>query len=202
MGITLPTHGQTLWDNPLNLALRHLMSASMVPNDHGFINWSQDPALCAASANPTSGTVRMVKLPPLPETYTITNVATYVSAAGVALTANQCFVGLYDSAGTRVAVSLDQSANWTTTGLKIIPLVAPYVVAANTAVWMATLYNGTSLSFAVSSNVGVQADLVNANLAAAVARYTLGPAAQTSLPASVTMGARTNSSGVVWNAVS
>ena len=202
MAITLPIHGQLLWDTPLDLALRHLASAGFLPNDHGYLNWSQDPASSTAGANPGTGSVRMVKLPTLPLTYTITNVIAFVSTAGAGLVAGQNFAGVYDSAGTRVGVTADQTAAWATTGLKSMALTAPYVVAANATVYLAMLYNGTSMSLACSSSVAGQNDLINANLSTSVARYTLGPNAQTSLPASITMAARSLSSQATWMAAS
>ena len=201
MAIVLPTHGQLLWDTPLDLALRNLASGTFLPNDHGYLNWSTNPANSTGGANPATGSVRMVKLPRLPQSYTITTVTAFVSTAGVALTANQCFAGIYDSAGTRQGVTADQSAVWNTTGLKAMALTVPYVVSAQADIWAAVLYNGTSCSFAVAATVAGFNDLFNANLTPSTARYTIGPAAQTSLPASITMASRTNSSQATWMAV-
>jgi hypothetical protein len=44
--------------------------------------------------------------------------------------------------------------------------------------------------------------MFNANLTAANARFTIGPSGQTTMPASVTMASRTNSSQSQWVAVS
>lgn len=202
MAIVLPTHGQLLWDTPLNAALGHLASTSFAPNDHGFLNWSSDPQHGAVGANPGVASVRMVKLPRRPEVYTITNVIAFVSTAGAGLTVGQCFGGLYDSAGIRQGVTADQAANWGTTGLKIMPLTVAFPVPANADVWVALLYNGTSIQFTTTSSVAGQNDLINANLTPANARFTIGPNAQTSLPASTTMATRTNSSQATWVAVS
>jgi len=202
MAIVLPIHGQLLWDTPLDLAIRHLASTSFLPNDHGYLNWSSNPANCTGGGNPAAGSVRMVKLPRLPQGYTISSVTAFVSTAGVALTAGQCFAGIYDSAGTRQGVTADQSAVWNTTGLKNMALTVPYAVPSQADMWAALLYNGTSCSFAVAATVTGFNDLYNANLTAANARYTIGPAAQTSLPASITMASRTNSSQATWMAVS
>lgn len=202
MAIVLPIHGQLLWDTPLDLLLRNLASASFLPNDHGYLNWSKDPADSTGGANPVAGTVRMVKLPRLPQSYTISSVTAFVSVAGVALTAGQCFAGIYDSAGTRQGVTVDQAANWGTIGLKNMALTAPFAVAANADMWVALVYNGTSCVFAVGASVTAFPDLFNANQSAATARYTNGPLLQTSLPASVTMASRTNSGQSTWVAVS
>lgn len=200
--IVLPVTGQLNWDVPLNQALHNLASVSFGPNDHGYLAWSDDVCGPTTSANPGVGQVRMVKLPRLPQSVTISNVVAFVGTAGSSLVAGQNFAGLYDAAGTRLGVTADQTAAWGTTGLKSMALTAPVVTTPNAAYWVALVYNGASLSFAASSSVSGFNDLINANLAPATARYTIGPVGQTSLPASITMAARTNSSQSTWAAVS
>ena len=202
MGVTVPVHGQTPWSAPLNNVLNTLASAAVQPNDHGYLNYSADPQLVVASAAPASGSIRMIKLPLLPLSYTITNLHCYIATAGVSLTLNQCFAGLYDSAGTRQGVTANQSVAWTTSSVKTMALGAPYVVPANAPMWVALLFNGTSVGFGTVASVGGFSDMFNANLTPANARFTIGPSGQTTLPASVTMASRTNSSQSQWVAVS
>ncbi len=202
MAVTVPTHGMTPWSIPLNTVLNTLASGRFQPNDHGMLNWSADPQNVVASASPAAGSVRMVKLPSLPLQYTITNLHCYIATAGVSLTAGQCFAGLYDAAGTRVGVTADQSANWTSSNVKTMALTAPYVAAANASLWVALLFNGTSVGFGTVASVSGFADMFNANLTTSTARFTIGPAGQTTLPASVTMASRTFSSQSQWVAVS
>lgn len=202
MSVTVPTHGQTPWSGPLNTVLNTLASGRFAPNDHGFLNWSSDPQYVVTSASPASGSIRMVKLPLLPLQYTITNLHCYIATAGVGLTAGQCFAGLYDGTGTRVGVTADQSASWTSSSVKTMALTAPYIATANVSLWVALLFNGTSVGFGTVASVGAFADMFNANLTTSTARFTLGPTAQTSLPASVTMASRTLSSQSQWVAVS
>lgn len=200
MAVTLPVHGQTPWSVPLNTVLDLLTTTSFLPNDHGYLIWSSDPQHCNGGTNPGAGAVRMVKMPRRPFTYTISSVVIFVSTAGVALTANQCFAGVYDSAGTRQAVTADQSAVWNTTGLKNMAVTVPYVVPANADIWLALVYNGTSCSFSATSITSGQGDLINAGLSAANYRFTNGPTAQTSLPASITMGTRVTTPQATWMA--
>lgn len=202
MAVTLPVHGQTPWSVPLNTVLDLLTTTSFLPNDHGYQIWSSDPQHCVGGANPGTGAVRMVKMPRRPFSYTISNIVTFISTAGVALVANQCFAGVYDSAGTRQAVTADQSAVWNTTGVKSMAVTVPYVVTANADIWLALLYNGTSCSFAATSLTSGQGDLINASLSAANYRFTNGPTAQTSLPASITMGTRVTTPQATWLAAS
>lgn len=202
MGVTVPTHGLTPWSTPLNTVLDTLASGRFTPNDHGYLNWSADPQTVVTSAGPASGSVRMVKLPLLPLQYTITTLHCYVATAGVGLVAGQCFAGLYDAAGTRVGVTADQSASWNSSSPKAMALTAPYIVTANAPTWVALLFNGTSLGFGAVGSVGGFADMFNTNLTTSTARFTLGPTAQTTLPASVTMASRSFSSQSQWVAVS
>jgi hypothetical protein len=202
MSIILPTHGQSLWDTPLDTALRTIASGQMHPNDHGWLAWVNDPSTCGASDGMTNGSVRMIKLPVLPQTYTITSVKYFIAAAAVTPVAGQNFAGIYNSAGTRLAVSADISADITTTGMKTWAMTAPLVVAAGTALWAAILCNAaTPFTGVASAAVTGRETLYNGDLAVAAARYTSGPAAQTSLPASITMGARTLLPRSSWVAV-
>lgn len=202
MAVTLPADGQEPWSVPLNTVLHLLTTPTFMPNDHGYQAWSADPVYSVGGANPGTGVVRMVKMTQNPFSYTITNVVTFINTAGVALTAGQCFAGVYDSAGTRQAITADQSGVWNTTGLKSMAVTVPYVVPANAEIWLALLYNGTSCSFAGTGATAGQNDLINASLAAADYRYTNGPTAQTTLPASVTMGTRVTTPQSTWLAAS
>jgi hypothetical protein len=122
-----------------------------------------------------------------------------IEAAGATLTAGQCFVGLYNSSGTRLAVSADQSANWTSTGLKTIALTAPQTLAVG-SYYVAILAVGTTPpQFAMGAG---GATTVSAGLATGAARFLTGPTSQTSLPASITLSSQTVTSGARWAALS
>lgn len=197
MGITLPTFGQLLWHTPLNAALSELQNAPGIgPEDYGLVSWSYPVMQCSGSAVPTSGTVRMVRLPTLAVTTTITSLACHIATAPTTPTAGQNFMGLYDSTGTRVAVTADATTPFTTTGDKVIALTAPYVAAPGNY-WVAILANAaTPPAFSLCASHSDTA--ANFNTAVASAQFTNGPAAQTSLPASITMGSRTKSLNCTW----
>lgn len=202
MSIVLPIHGQTTWDTPLDLALRNIAVAGVHPNDFGYQVWTSDPGFCTAGDGLVSGTVRMIKLPLNPQTYTITSIKYFVGTAAVTPTAGQNFAGIYNAAGTRVAVTADVTADVGSIGMKTFNLTAPLVVAANTAVWVAILCNaGTALASVGTAAVAAREGLFNPDQTAATARFTSGPAGQTSLPASITMGTRTILSRAPWVAV-
>lgn len=197
MGITLPTFSQLLWHTPLNAALGELQNAvGLGPEDYGLLSWVYPVMQASGSAVPTSGTVRMVRLPTLAVTTTITSLACHIGTAPTTPTAGQNFMGLYDSTGTRVAVTADATAAFTTIGDKVVALTAPYAAAPGNY-WVAILANAaTPPAFSVCASYSATA--ANFNTGVATAQFTNGPAAQTSLPASITMASRTTSLQATW----
>lgn len=180
-----------------------LMQAATQARDHNLITWAFDPATNLASTVPTSGTVQMSKVLVRKAT-TITNVIYGVATLGTTLTAGQNFAGLYNASGTRIGVTADQTTAWGSgaLGAATVPLTAPVAVTAG-AYWVAFVSNGTTPpAFARGSSAASGGSTVNIGLTAATGRYTTGPAAQTSLPASVTMASRTLSAPAYWVAVS
>ena len=170
-------------------------------NALGFKAMPGPPELYPSGTRPTSGTVTMVRVD-ITSPETLSTLTLTVDMVGVTLTAGQNFVGLYDAAGNRVAVSSDQSAAWLSTGEKNIPFTAPYAAAPG-AYYLAFLSNGaTTPQIFRSVNTAVMASSINHGLSIAEARWTTGPTAQTTLPLSITMGARTLSGTAYWMGVS
>lgn len=163
---------------------------------------NMDPAIGAGFTALTSGTVFMQRLD-VPYSLLISSIHQAAGGTpGAGLVAGQNFAGLYTAAGTRIGVTADQSVAWTTTGEKNMALVAPVLITAGTY-HVALLSNGTTppsfLRIAVSASV---ADIVNHGLTPATARWTTGPTAQTTLPASITMASRVNSGTTYFAGVS
>jgi len=127
------------WSNPVNPALQY--------ND--LLGWTSDGAdaengyLLSAAATIYLGRV------PLPAPLTVTNVISWTTnIAGVALT--HSFMALFNSAGTIIGQTADQSAAWVNAFVKnVLPLVGgPYVctpLAANDFLWVA-IYVGTAVT--------------------------------------------------------
>jgi len=199
--------GSLNWGTPVNdtfadldTRVKALSSAqASAATDQASISWTFDPATDLNSSILVSGTVNMAKVWVRQPT-TINNVTLSIVTAGSGLTAAQNLAGLYDAAGNRVGVTVDQTAAWASTGLKDMPLTVPYVAAAG-AYYVAFLSNGTTPpAFARGSNLAA-ATTVNLGLTATTARFTTGPLAQTSLPTTVTMGSRTADARAWWAAV-
>lgn len=162
---------------------------------------NMDPAAGTGFTAPTSGTVFMQRID-VPYSLLISNIHQVVGTLGSGLTAGQNFAGLYTAAGTRIGVTADQSVAWTTTGEKNMALVAPALVTAGTY-YVALLSNGTTPpTFLRTASSSVLADFVNHGLTADTARWTTGPTAQTTLPASITMASRLTSGTIYLAAVS
>jgi hypothetical protein len=168
------------------------------PGDHGLIAWANPAPLANDTGQPSSGAVRLIKLT-LKRAATISNIWLTITVAGATLTASQNFVGLYTSAGTRVALSADQSSNWTSTGTKSIALTASYSAAAGDY-FVAILSNGTTIPTFSASSSGTNPS--NVNLTGASLRFANGPSAQTTLPSSITMSSNTAAAAAYWAAVS
>lgn len=200
MAVTTPVIGQTSWGDEANLAFSTLAHSGWNPNDLGMDVWTHDPLHVVVSTGTglVSGTVRMVRLPRLAQAETISSVWVHCGIAGVTLTAGQCFLGLYNLAGTRLAVSASIEASFLATGVKQIALTVPYAASLGDDLLVAALFNGTTPPGLSASTTF--SGVVNANLSTANARVADGPTAQTSLPASITMGTRTASAVGVWAA--
>ncbi|SDL28041.1 glycosyl hydrolase family 28-related protein [Streptomyces indicus] len=174
--------------------------ATFTPADHGLIAWTHDPATLRSASNATvSGTVYLCKVKVVGRPRQVTNIIIGIEAVGAGLIAGQCLVGIYSSAGTRLAVSADQATNWTTTGQKTIPLTAPTTLAVG-SYYVAILAVGTTPpQFAMGAGGSTT---VSPGLTAATARFLTGPTAQTSLPATIALASQTVTSGARWAALS
>lgn len=203
--VTTPTIGQLAWGSPLNAALNDLqtqinqrpLQAGWEATDQGLLVWSFDISAAPNSTALTAGVLMMSRVV-LRAPATITNLVINVASAGVTLTAAQNFGSLYDAAGNRIGITADQSAVWTSTGLKTMALTAPVPVAAG-YYWVAMLSNGTTPP---SLNRGSGVAAVNAGSAGATLRFAQTGAGLTTPPASFVPAALTGTSIAWWMAVS
>jgi hypothetical protein len=196
------------WGGPLNGQIQNLDTRvialeganAMRPSGQNWKAWTFDPATNLVAQVLTSGLLEMVKLPIRIDT-TITNIIVGITTAGSGLTAGQNWAGLYNSAGTLLSQTADQSTAWTTTGRKDMALAAPQAVTAGDY-YVAFVSNGTTPpQMPRGSNLGIGSDLVNGGLTPSTARYATAGTV-TTLPASVTMGTRTPAARSWWLAVS
>lgn len=182
--------------NRNNIAM--LRAGGGMPADYGLQNWSYDPSQVINNVAPTSGQVVMTKM--YLHAGTVTAVGCNIGAAGVGLTVNQNFMGLYDQSGNLLGTTADQSTNWLSIGYKQMALVAPATIPSAGFYYAAFLSNTatTVASLTRASNVASSTTFVNLNLSADQARYATGPTGQATLPASITMSARTPVAQTYW----
>lgn len=198
--ITAFNDGGTIQAGLLQYPLSVVNDPTFTPADHGLITWTHDPATLRSASNATtSGTVYLCKVKIVNRSTVVSNVIIGIEAAGSGLTSGQSFVGLYDSSGTRLAVSADQSASWASTGMKTIALTAAQTLAVG-SYYVAILSVGTTPP-QFSMGAGGSAN-INVGLASGSGRFLAGPASQTSLPASITLASQPTTTGARWAALS
>lgn len=136
------------------------------PAQHGYLTWTFDPTIMSnIAATGVAGTLNLVRVH-IPAGGTATNILFHVGTAGVTLTAGQCFIGLWNAAGTRIGVSADQAAAWGTTGLKTAALVGgPYVLPAGDY-YIGYWFNGTTGPGPLRQSTANPAVIMNLGLAA------------------------------------
>jgi hypothetical protein len=157
-----------------------------LPVNHGFTGWTYDPSLALNTSLLTNGTVYLSKIH-IPDDVTVTKIYWWVTAVAVTPTSNQNFVGLYSSAGTRLATT-NVNADVTSTGLKSTTITGQ-ALTAGSFVWVAMVFNAaTAPTIARATGSGGLATAVNAGLTSATYRFATNGTSQTSLPASITPG--------------
>lgn len=183
-------------DPAITAAISAAAAGGWTPGNHGLISWSMDPALCSGATAPTSGQVILVRLH-ISAATTINNIVAVVATAGTALTAGQCFAGLYSAAGAKLGETADQSSAWATTGVKTMPLTSPVAVQAGDY-YVALLAVGTTPpAWARGSVIGA---LANIGITATTSRFGVATGSSvTALPSSLTVGA---TSTAYWAAAS
>lgn len=183
--------------DPVSEARDRLNHDKPVPEDQNLLAWTGDPNdaghVTAQSAAGVGGRVTLVRIKFRRATL-VSNIWLGLSglpAGGDALA--NCFIGLYNSTGTLVAVSADISASLTTGATaKALPMVTPYQAAPG-FYYIALLLNGTwtTNSFTLKATGGGIS--VNAGLSAGSLRYSTVLTGQTSLPSSITLSSQSTS---------
>lgn len=172
---------------PTAAELNDIQVLAITPNENDLVGWSYDPVHAVSSVGPAAGAIVLVRIP-VRAGVTISNVIMAVATGGTSLTASQNYAGLYSSAGSRLALTADQSGVWNSTGIKTMALTSTYTPAAGvTWVWAAMLANasGSTPAFARTGALAL-ADLASAGLTASERRYGTYGSGQTSLPSSIT----------------
>ena len=168
------------------------------PTDQGLKGWTYDGVQAGASGTaPGNGNIKYWKVI-VPTAATITGVAAYVIAAATGPT--NTYFGLYDSGGTRQAVTADTSATTTSGGTQQFAFTAPYAAAAGT--WYIGFVQGGSTGAVQLARAPIGSSThYNLGIASAPFRFNTGAAGATALPATVTLSGLAASSDAYWAAL-
>lgn len=170
------------------------------PADHGYLTWAYDVAYSSgtAVALATAGTIYTIRLHN-PVARNVTNIVTYLSAAGSSLTSGQCFASLFRAdTGALLGTTADQTTAWGTTGLKTMAISGGPVAAPAGDLIVGMWFNGTTGPAPFRTN-GVA--LINAGLAAAASRWgTADTSRTTTAPSTLATIAAANTA--YWAALS
>lgn len=186
--------------NDLQGQVSALGDGSWTPQDQGFASWSYDPFTNSATTALSTGVVYMTRIK-VPKDVAVTQIHYGVFASGSGLTAGQNFVGIYNSAGTLLVTSADQTAAWGTTGAKATTIPTTILTAGTYDIAILTNATTTGITIVRGTAVGAASPILNANLATANLRSSTSGTGQTSLPPSITMSARTPSITGIWTAI-
>lgn len=156
------------------------------PNDQGLLGWTYDPVGVASAFAVSAGVVYLLRAVPV-VSGSATKAIVSVGTAGA--TVANAFLGLFDSAGNRIAVTADISTNLQSTGVKEVAFTAAVNVTAGAVYYVAFLVGSAGtlpqLHLAVGNAVG------RAGESAAPFRFCFSGSGQTSIPATVTLGSAT-----------
>lgn len=167
------------------------------PNGHGLLEWNYPPDDTGSGSGQimTAGTVYLMKLScrsGLP----FSNVVMQLAASGSGVTAG--YIAVFDSAGTRLAVSADLSATFNATaGTKVMPLGSAVTPIAGRDLYIAVLsVGGTPPTWIRSGATGVGAP--NVGLLNTAYRYAVNGTGQTTMPTSLTLTSNTGTGAFTY----
>lgn len=172
-------------------------------SDAGMLAWNFDPGNCvSATALTAGGAVNLIRVN-IRAAISVANVVIGVTTAGSSLTSGQNFVGLYNSSGTLIGTSADQSVPWATNGVKTAALSGgPFNLAAGTFVWVALMCNTAGSAPTIMRGASLNTTTANAGFTAATARSATNGTGTTALPGSVTPASNVLAALVWWAALS
>lgn len=158
---------------------------SLSPGLHNFLAWTLDPATAGTTSTLNAGDLWLAKIN-IPVSATIGSATLAVGSAGATLT--NCFVGLFDMTGTRLALSANQATSWQSNGSKDVPFTTPAAVTSG-EYYVALLMGGGS---GLGITRGAANQSTNMGLTAGEFRSCLAGSGLTAIPASVNLALSTS----------
>jgi len=184
MTIVVPVVGSSNWDVPLNLALTDLQGQIVNgsnPESYGIAGWSLDPAggLLANTAT-VGGSIYLQRIN-IMNPRTLTKIMWGIGVVGVGPVAGQNWIGLYNSAGARLA-NVNVDAKVTVLGPQTETISVP---VTRGFYWTAMLFNAGTLP-QVYRGQNTSTPFVNMGVPAAQSRFAINGTGQNTLPVSIT----------------
>ena len=162
--------------------------ANVIPADLGWLAWNYDPAYTAQGITLAASYLYVMRVN-VRAAISVTNVIIAIATAGSSLTSSENYAGLYNSSGSLIAATADQTTAWESNGYKTMPLASgPYNLLAATFCWVAILANGTTppKPAALTSVAGAPTSLAQRGVSAANSYFAYSTSGLTSLPSSFT----------------
>lgn len=171
-------------------------TALNLPGDQNLLDWTYDPDMAghvtAQSNAGVAGRITLVRKI-LRKSITWSNVWIGLAGVDAAAVLSNCYLGVYDSAGTLKATTADISSSLMSGAIaKPLALTTPFAAAPGTY-FIALLLNGTWTTNSLTLKASGAGVSVNAGLTAPNLRYSNLLTAQTSLPASLTLASQATS---------
>lgn len=163
-----------------------------------MVEWAFDPLATGGGTVMVAATQYFTKIPLPRDGMTVTNILSSLGTAGNTLT--HSYVALYNSSGTMLSQSADQSANWVAGTVKTTALGAAQTVTptqANDFVWV-MFYVGTAVTPPTWRGTGVAANLANFGTTAATSRFASLALADTATMPNITPSSLTASAIENW----
>lgn len=159
------------------------------PANIGYVAWTADPATVTGGQLATNGTVYLASVY-IPVATTLTKLSWGTGTTGITATSGQNFVGLYNSAGTRLA-SVNVDTHATATAGLFTETISVAVTPGH--YWVGFVFNCSTAPSPYRNNF-VNGTLVNGSVVSAGnLRYATNGTSQTSLPTSITPSSNTAS---------
>lgn len=184
MTIVVPVTGSSNWDVPLDLALTDLqaqMTSGANAEAYGIKGWAFDPAGGVMGSTATiAGSLYLQRIN-IMNPATLVRIGWGVGVVGVTPTAGANWVGLYSSAGVRLA-NVNVDAKVTSLGVQNEAISVP---VTRGFYWTAMLFNAGTMP-QVYRGQNTSTPYANLGLPAAQSRFAINGTALTTLPANIT----------------
>jgi hypothetical protein len=144
---------------------------SWMASDCGFLAWTSDYGLCTGKQGPGASNIVLSRIN-VRQAITVATLTMFITTAGSGLTANNV-AGLYNSSGTLLGTTADQSTNWATAGPQ--PMSLTVVGGQSLSLtpgfyWAAIVQHGTPPTWLCDNQTAAIPAEMNIGLTAATAR--------------------------------